>query len=168
MAQEEPIVNQQATPLVVGDSNYHVSIRGASGQAEAIVVTNKDGQIVNTILVSEVKYLIDNAIQKIIPRLGFKAVIVEELPLHGEFGYIYLVPKTGEDDDVYNEYIWVLEEGQEVGEWEFLGNSSIDLTNYYTKEEIAAMFVTCTQAQYDALVSGGTVSENTYYFIEEE
>lgn len=29
-------------------------------------------------------------------------------------------------------------------------------------------FTTLTQAQYDALVSGGTVDANTYYFIEEE
>jgi len=33
---------------------------------------------------------------------------------------------------------------------------------------LGARFVTLTQAQYDALVSGGTVDSNTYYFIEEE
>ena len=33
---------------------------------------------------------------------------------------------------------------------------------------LSARFVTLTQTQYDALVSGGTVDSNTYYFIEEE
>ena len=33
---------------------------------------------------------------------------------------------------------------------------------------LGARFVTLTQVQYDALVSGGTVDSNTYYFIEEE
>ena len=33
---------------------------------------------------------------------------------------------------------------------------------------LGARFVTLTQSEYDALVSGGTVDANTYYFIEEE
>ena len=169
MAQEKPIVVQEATPINIPQPQTS-RVLGVQRTADAIVVTSEQNgkQIVNIILVNEVKLLIDNAIQKIIPRLGFKAVIVSELPLHGEFGYIYLVAKEGESDDVYNEYIWVLEEGDDVGQWEFLGNSSIDLTNYYTKSEINAMFVTLTQEQYDALVSGGTVNPDTYYFIEEE
>lgn len=43
---------------------------------------------------------------------------------------------------------------------------SWDSTNLIAKTTIG--IVTCTQAQYDALVSGGTVDNNTYYMIVEE
>ena len=45
--------------------------------------------------------------------------------------------------------------------------TSSDITNWNGKAD-ASHFVTLTQAQYDALISGGTVDPNTYYFIEEE
>lgn len=171
MSQENPIVNQEPRELEVTGVRRTEVVLGDQGTQQAIVVTSTENgkQIVNTILVEEVKFLIENAIQKIIPRLGFKALIVEELPMVGDFGIIYLVPnEETEGENIYDEYIWVVAEGSEEGSFEFLGSSSIDLSNYYTKTEINAMFVTLTQAQYDALVSGGTVNPDTYYFILEE
>lgn len=49
---------------------------------------------------------------------------VEELPQTGETNTIYLVPKQGDPDDVKEEYIWVDEH------WEKIGNTSIDLSGY--------------------------------------
>ena len=44
---------------------------------------------------------------------------------------IYLVKETvGEEYDYYNEYIYV------DGEWELLGSTRIDLSDYYTKEQV--------------------------------
>lgn len=54
-------------------------------------------------------------------------VIVEELPEQGNHKDIYLVPKEGGG---YNEYIYINEE------WEHLGDTDIDLSNYYTKSDI--------------------------------
>jgi len=47
---------------------------------------------------------------------------------------IYLVPRvTPEAGNVLDEFIWI------NGDWELLGSVSVDLTNYYTKSEIAAL-----------------------------
>lgn len=61
---------------------------------------------------------------------GFK--IVDELPTENiDPQIIYLVKETvGEEYDYYNEYIYV------DGEWELLGSTRIDLSNYYTKEQV--------------------------------
>ena len=50
---------------------------------------------------------------------------------------------------------------QSMGNDAFIGKGTLE-------NVLGARFVTLTQAQYDALVSGGTVDANTYYFIEEE
>lgn len=132
--EEKPIINQESKPLEVVGDNETLTIDGIRKTEDAVIITSKENgkQIVNTILVDEVRFLIKNAIQEIIPRLGFKVLTVSELPASGEFGIIYLVSKEGGSNDEYDEYIWVIEEGEEVGKWEFLGSSSIDLTNYVT------------------------------------
>ena len=57
--------------------------------------------------------------------------VVENLPTAGVSGKIYLVLKeTGVDDDIYDEYLYI----NDV--WEHIGSTAIDLSNYYTKEEI--------------------------------
>ena len=61
---------------------------------------------------------------------GFE--IVDELPTENiDTHTIYLVKETvGEADDYYNEYIYI------NGEWELLGSTRIDLSDYYTKEQV--------------------------------
>lgn len=66
----------------------------------------------------------------------FRTETVTSLPETGEAGVIYLVPKEGSNKDVYNEYIWVVING--VGDFEFIGTTAIDLSNYYNKGEIDA------------------------------
>lgn len=68
---------------------------------------------------------------------GLSFEIVEELPQSGEEGTIYLVPN---DHDTYTEYIWISEEEK----WEAIGDSDIDLSNYYTKTESDARYATQT------------------------
>lgn len=63
-------------------------------------------------------------------KLQFK--IVDELPETGEENIVYLVPsKDPSQGDLFEEYIWI------NGAWEKIG--SIDLRDYYTKEQIDAM-----------------------------
>ena len=64
---------------------------------------------------------------------GAKIEVVTELPETGESNVIYLVPKqdTG-DNNIFDEYIYV------NNDWELIGNTDIDLSNYYTKSEIDA------------------------------
>ena len=72
--------------------------------------------------------------------------VVQQLPATGEKGIIYLVPlDTPGADDLYQEFIWV-GEGSEA-HFESLGKTTIDLTNYWSKEELTAI----TTEEIDAL-----------------
>ena len=61
--------------------------------------------------------------------IGISYSVVEELPEEGEVGVIYLIAKEGTAPDVYDEFIYV-NEG-----FEKIGNTEVDLTDYYTKTE---------------------------------
>lgn len=55
-------------------------------------------------------------------------LVVEALPTANiSETTIYLVPKTGETNDIYNEYMYI------NSNWEVIGSTQIDLTNYLTK-----------------------------------
>jgi hypothetical protein len=56
----------------------------------------------------------------------FKLSIVNELPLAGEKMMLYLVPKEGTNNDVYDEYIWI----EQTSSYEHLGTTAVDLTDY--------------------------------------
>ena len=59
-----------------------------------------------------------------------KMQIVEALPETGADDTIYLIAKTSpEDQNVYDEYIYT------NSNWERIGDTSVNLDNYYTKEE---------------------------------
>lgn len=60
-----------------------------------------------------------------------KYQIVEDLPeSEQDANTIYLVAKDGEaGQDAYTEYMWL------NNKWEILGDTSVDLTNYYTKTQ---------------------------------
>ena len=62
----------------------------------------------------------------------FKVSIVVALPREGEKMVLYLVPKEGSGNDVYNEYVWI----EEANKFEFVGSTAVDLTDYATKAEI--------------------------------
>ena len=63
---------------------------------------------------------------------GFDFLVVDELPKVGESGHIYLILHRHGDKDVYDEYIWV----QSIQDFEKIGNTDLDLSEYYTKSEI--------------------------------
>lgn len=57
--------------------------------------------------------------------------VVAELPESGETNTIYLIPSTNSGDtNVKDEYIWVEDN------WEIIGSTSVDLSNYYNKSEV--------------------------------
>lgn len=63
---------------------------------------------------------------------GVNYVVVEELPTVGEEGTIYLVPKEdSKTDNVYNEYMYIEDE------WELIGDTQADLTDYVQKTDYA-------------------------------
>ena len=62
----------------------------------------------------------------------FSVLVVEELPTEDIDDHtIYFVPKTkAEQDDVYDEYIYI------NNGWEHIGTTEVDLSSYYKKDEI--------------------------------
>lgn len=62
---------------------------------------------------------------------AFRVEIVSELPEVGDERTIYLVPKEGsEQENVYNEYVY------QNGGWELIGDTSINLSGYYTSSQV--------------------------------
>lgn len=63
-------------------------------------------------------------------------VVVNELPSVGEEGVLYLVSRqVTQTKNVFDEYIYV------NGDWEKIGTTDIDFTNYYTKTETDTNFL---------------------------
>ena len=62
---------------------------------------------------------------------SFDIAVVQALPTQDISTHtIYLVPKTGETNDVYDEYIYI------NSKWEMVGNTQIDLSDYALKSEL--------------------------------
>lgn len=99
---------------------------------------------------------------------GFDFEVVEELPTTGEKGKIYLKAHEHGDKDVYDEYIWTGEA------YEKIGNTDVDLSNYYTKGEVDTALETALEGKQassanltalSALTGGGLVrrkSDDTF------
>lgn len=63
---------------------------------------------------------------------SFDMAVVQALPTQDISTHtIYLVPKTGETNDVYDEYVYI------NNVWEMVGNTQIDLSNYVQKTDYA-------------------------------
>lgn len=61
--------------------------------------------------------------------------LVDVLPVTGQPNKIYLVPNGETGNNVKDEYIWI------ENKWELIGNTDIDLSGYYTKAEVDATFL---------------------------
>lgn len=70
--------------------------------------------------------------------IEFNFIIVDELPKTGESNHIYLIKHEHVEGDVYDEYIWL----KDTQTFEKIGNTDIDLSNYYTKDESNALLDT--------------------------
>lgn len=82
---------------------------------------------------------------------GFKPLVVDVLPEIGESGFLYLVRREdSEIGDWCDEYIWLEEETA----YEHIGSNRVDLSDYYTKEEIDNLEEWVgTKAEYEALTT---------------
>ena len=81
---------------------------------------------------------VDSAVEIAIGKLdGIKFSVVNALPTAGESSTVYMVlASDGSEDDVYDEYIW-LSANQK---FEKIGSTRVDLSDYYNKEEVDALF----------------------------
>lgn len=148
-------VNQvtSLTSLLVGNSEIPVELQGSKAK---LTYNNKDLAYVTDIptdyITNSVNDLINyynktqtynkDEVNNLIGNVsgGISFVVVDTLPTTGDSNKIYLVPHNHGSTDVYDEYIYV------NNSWEKIGNTDIDLTDYATKEFV-------TQAVSDATTS---------------
>ena len=79
------------------------------------------------------KEYVDKSIENSLTQItSFKYEIVDELPIENiSLSTIYLIlSEKSEEINIYDEYIYV------NNNWELIGTTKIDLTNYYTKDEV--------------------------------
>lgn len=98
------------------------------------------------------KQEVDNLIGNI---SGISFEIVQALPQTGSSSVIYLL--YNQETDVYDEYIWTNDE------WVSIGSTSIDLSNYYTRQQTDALIPTVNNATVTIRqngVSAGTFTLN--------
>ena len=72
---------------------------------------------------------------------GIEFQKVDALPEAGEKGVIYLVAKTGKNQDKYDEYYWTGDD------FEYMGTTAVDLSGYLKETD----FVEITNADIDAV-----------------
>ena len=92
---------------------------------EAVMVTQEEAEALLS------NYYTKAQVDDIISHINtLKLEVVEELPPIGRTDTIYLVPNGGSSGNVYDEYIYV------NNNWELIGTTEVDLSNYYTKDEV--------------------------------
>ncbi len=106
----------------------------------------------NILAWAKAKKYTDNAVSQ---TAGLHREIVNSLPITGDEKVIYMVPVTGSGDDNYNEYMWI------NGAYELIGNTRVDLTDYYNKTQVDAALSakantadTYTKTEVDTALSG--------------
>jgi len=83
--------------------------------------------------------------------VGSKFMIVETLPSRGRSNIIYLVKDpNASQEDIFIEYLWI----EDVRDYERVGSTRIDLSDYYTKTQVDAMIPTVNNARV-TLTQGG-------------
>lgn len=113
-------------------------------------------------LETESKYIVPaiNEIKELISSIPqFDIQVVQTLPTTGVSGTVYLVPAPdGSSPNMYEEYLWI------NNSWEKLGSASVDLSNYYNKNQINGMLadVYSTSESYNV---GDIVIYNNYLYV---
>jgi hypothetical protein len=109
------------------------AFKGDPGKDGAIQYKAGDGiKIENDTITAEVtKDYIDDKLEDL-GGMGFTPEIAESLPTENiDEKTIYMVPsENGNGDNVYEEWMYI------NNKWEMIGSTSVDLTNYYSKDEI--------------------------------
>lgn len=134
--------------------NNNVPTKLSQLENDAGFIKNTVSNLVNYYLKSDTytKSEVNALIGKIIP---FTIKKVSELPETGEDNIIYLVPSAkAEEENLYDEYLWL------DGKWEPIGTTRIDLSNYYTIEQVNEKFV--------EKIAGKSLSTNDYTDSDKE
>ena len=144
------ISNKKASVNIQAGAIDSISVNGTKQTIDAnknvnITVPTNNNQLTNGAgyqTASQVQTAVNNAIKDI---TSFGYEVVTTLPTNGTKGIIYLVPNSGAGQDVYDEYIWI----ENKSGYEKIGNTNIDLSNYWSKDDLKAL----TNEEIDAALA---------------
>lgn len=111
------------------DINITVPVNTSDLNNDSGFITNTVNNLTNYYLTTQTytKTEVDTLIGSI-TTISFQ--VVQTLPSTGQSNIIYLVPKSpSQTSNIYDEYIYI------SNSWELIGDTTVDLSNYYTKTE---------------------------------
>lgn len=127
-------------------------------------LTNDSGFITNAVN-NLLNYYTKTEINNMFTSGNISFEFVTELPETGEQNIIYFVSNNSDiDNNLFNEYVWTIN-----NTWEELGSVSIDLSNYYNKQETTLLIeqninnlsTVAKTGNYDDLIGTPNIPTNT-------
>nr|DAT48770.1 MAG TPA: hypothetical protein [Caudoviricetes sp.] len=103
--------------------------RGDAGSFDTVLTDTSS----NAAQSKAIKSYIDKAISGV---AGLSTAIVQTLPTTGKNGVLYLVSNPHEDDNQYDEYLWI----SNTKKFERIGATSVDLTGYARVDDVEGIF----------------------------
>ena len=84
----------------------------------------------------------------------FSIEVVQSLPTTGDNGTFYFVPNSGSGNNIYDEFIYV------NSNWEKIGTTEVDLSNYLQTSDIAAWAKAANKPAYTASEVGAMATSH--------
>lgn len=134
------VIVPTTTSELTNDSGYQTAANVATAISDALANSGDPYQTE-----TEVQALIDSELADI-TSIDFQ--VVDTLPATGVKGTIYLVPNSGSSPNIYDEYIWVEPTGG-TAHFEKIGSTDVDLSGYWSKEEMTI----ATVAEINAILN---------------
>lgn len=127
--------------------------KGNAGTFDPILTDNST----NAAQAKAIKAYVDNAISGV---AGLSTAIVQKLPPTGKNGVLYLVSNPHEDDNQYDEYLWI----SNTRTFERIGATSVDLSGYVTESDFSSTVYTIKNILGNKVdkVSGKDLSSNDF------
>lgn len=123
----QDIINKETEDNI---NTINESISSINSNLETIVVDNLISDDTTKALSAKQGKVLKSLIDAI---KSFSIIVLQEeedLPASGNPNTLYFKKKEGSDKDVYNEYIYI------ESTWELIGSTEVDLSNYYTKDQV--------------------------------
>ena len=118
-----------------GTWNGIAAFKGENGKDGVVQYKAGNGiKIENDTITAEVtKQYVDKSLAELTD-MGFTPEVVESLPTENiKTNIIYMLPaERSEEENIYKEWMYI------NNKWEMVGSTSVDLSNYYTKDEANA------------------------------
>lgn len=123
----QDIINKETEDNI---NTINESISSITSNLETIVVDNLTSDDTTKALSAKQGKVLKSLIDAI---KSFSIIVLQEeedLPGTGNPNTLYFKKKEGSDKDIYNEYIYI------ENTWELIGSTEVDLSNYYTKDQV--------------------------------